>query len=41
MPIHPEDREPQDQQHHEDRDKHVKQEARDIGGSRRNAGKAE
>jgi len=38
---HPEYREPEDQQHQEDHDEDIEQEAGDVGGSRRNAGKAE
>jgi hypothetical protein len=39
-PLHPEDRQPQDQQYQEDHDEHIEQEAGDIGGRRRNPGKA-
>ena len=40
-PLRPEYREPGDQQHQEDRNGDVEQEAGDIGRSRRNAGEAE
>src|ERR1700712_4439682 len=37
----PEYREPEQQQHQEDHDKEIEQEAGDVGESRRNAGEAE